>query len=208
MARKSPRLAVMLDEAKHIERGAFHQIFDVEFHEIDVHEDVSELEFNGCVFKKVNFNQNNLDHCTMIDCVFEHCDLSNVDASSSCFRRVEFIRCNLVGTDCSRSVMEDVLINKTNVRFGNFSASQLRNCEWKDSKFDEASINDCRIKDLVLADCSFVGAEFLHTPLKHVDFSSCMIDGIMLSGSELKGVIVSEIQAVSLARLLGIVIKE
>ena len=206
--RKNPRLAVQLDSCTAIEKSAFHQVFDAQYSELEINEDLSEMEFNGCLFEKVSLNQHDFDHSTLIDCVFDHCDLSNVDLSNSCLRRVEFRQCNLVGIDLSRCVMEDVLIERCNARLSNCSGSQIKNCEWKESRFDEASFNDVRFKDQKLMDCSFVCAEFLHTPLSKLDFSDSTIEGIALSGTELKGVIVSPLQAVSLARLLGIVIKE
>ena len=206
--RKEPRINKILDNENEISTGAFHKIYDTQYQEINVESSLSEYEFNGCVFEKVNFNQNDLDHCTLIDCVFDHCDLSNVDMSTSCLRRVEFKHCNLVGVDASVCVMEDVLFYRCNARLANLSNSQIKNSEWKENRMDECSINDCKIKDLALDNCVFIGAEFLHTSLNKIDFSTSVIEGIALSGPELKGIIVSPFQAVDLAKILGIVVKE
>ncbi len=208
MARKEPRITASLTQENEIRLDDFRQIYDSEFHEINAEGSLSEFEFNGCLFEKVKFSQIDFDHCALIDCVFDHCDFSNADLSNSCFRRVEFRQCNLVGIDASRSVMEDVLMTRCNARYSNFSGTQMKNCEWKDTRADEAYLNDCRLMNLSIENCVFSGAEFLHTPLKQIDFSTSMIDGIALSGPELKGIIVSSIQAVSLAKMLGIVIKE
>lgn len=206
--RKEPRIATALDRGYEISSGSFHKIFDTQYQELCVESVLSEYEFNGCVFEKVNFNQQDFDHCTLIDCVFDHCDLSNVDLNSSCFRRVEFRHCNLVGIDSSVCVMEDVLFYRCNARLSNLSNSQIKNCEWKENRMDECSMNDCRIKGLTVDNCVFTGAEFLHTSLNKIDFSTSVIEGIALSGPELKGIIVSPYQAVDLAKILGIVVKE
>ena len=206
--RKEPRISSVLEQQKEITTGLIHQIFDTKYQEFSVQCSLSELEFNGCVFEKVSFNQHDFDHCTLIDCVFDHCDLSNVDLTSSCLRRVEFRQCNLVGLDASVCVNEDVLLYRCNARLSNLSGSQIKNCEWKENRMDESSINDCRIKGLDVDQCVLTGAEFLHTPLNKVDVSTSVIDGIALSGTELKGIIVSPYQAVALAKILGIVVKE
>lgn len=206
--RKEARIATVLDRENEISSGSFHKIYDTKYQDFSVESDLSEYEFNGCVFEKINFNQHDFDHCTLIDCVFDHCDLSNVDLNSSCLRRVEFRHCSLVGIDASVCVMEDVLFQRCNARLSNFSNSQMKNCEMKENRFDECSMNDCRIKGLELDNCVFTGTEFLHTSLNKIDFSTSVIEGIALSGPELKGIIVSPYQAVDLAKILGIVVKE
>ncbi|MBP3399133.1 MAG: pentapeptide repeat-containing protein, partial [Erysipelotrichaceae bacterium] len=100
--RKQPRIMSVLDEVTELKRGQFHQMFDLQIKDLENHEDLDELEFNGCVFEKVNFNQCDFSHAALIDCVLDHCDLSNVDLTKSCFRRVVFQQCNLVGVDVSQ----------------------------------------------------------------------------------------------------------
>ena len=50
------------------------------------------------------------------------------------------------------------------------------------------------------------GTDFFRTPLKGMDLSECVIDGIMVSDqfTELAGVKVSLLQAAELARLMGV----
>ena len=45
------------------------------------------------------------------------------------------------------------------------------------------------------------------TNLKGIDFTTSNIEGIVVSIKDLKGAIVSEMQAIELAKLLGIIIK-
>ena len=100
MTRKRPRLVSMLDEAKTIEYGTFRQIFDVSYSDFCVKTDLSELEFNGCTFKNIHFNQQDLDHCTLIDCVFDHCDFSNVNLSKLKTGKVSAVRFSTLEAIC------------------------------------------------------------------------------------------------------------
>ena len=57
--------------------------------------------------------------------------------------------------------------------------------------------------------CDLSEADFLHTPLKGIDFTSNMLSRITVSGSqELRGAVVNIFQAAELSKLLGVVIKE
>ena len=81
MARKEPRIIAALTQENDIRIDEFCQIYDSEFHDIDVNCSLSECEFNGCRFEKVKFTPIEFDHCALIDCVFDHCDFSNIDLS-------------------------------------------------------------------------------------------------------------------------------
>lgn len=47
----------------------------------------------------------------------------------------------------------------------------------------------------------------MNTTLKGVDFTDCDIVSIVLTGKELRGAIVSAVQAIELVGLLGVIIK-
>lgn len=61
---------------------------------------------------------------------------------------------------------------------------------------------------LAFAGGSLAEAELGGMPLKGIDLRSADIRGIRLAGGELKGAIVSPVQAMELARLLGVEIRE
>ena len=61
---------------------------------------------------------------------------------------------------------------------------------------------------LAFAGGSLAEAELGGMPLKGIDLRSTDIRGIRLTGGELKGAIVSPVQAMELARLLGVEIRE
>ena len=47
-------------------------------------------------------------------------------------------------------------------------------------------------------------SEFVHTSLENINLSDCKISGIRVTADSLKGLIVSEFQALELVSLLGI----
>ncbi|MEG2596733.1 MAG: pentapeptide repeat-containing protein, partial [Ruthenibacterium sp.] len=62
---------------------------------------------------------------------------------------------------------------------------------------------------LSLSESKFAGAEFFHTSLKDIDFTTCVLDAISVSdgAKELNGAIVNIHQAADLSALLGLIIK-
>lgn len=74
----------------------------------------------------------------------------------------------------------------------------------------DAFFATCSLKQMKLDQSQFINTEFFKTPLKDLDFTTCILEGISVSteGNELKGALVNVYQAAELAKLLGIVIKE
>jgi uncharacterized protein YjbI with pentapeptide repeats len=70
-----------------------------------------------------------------------------------------------------------------------------------------SNISECKLINLELDYISFINTSFFKTPLKGIDFTGSKIDGMILSGEELKGAIVSVYQASELAKLLGLIVK-
>ena len=73
---------------------------------------------------------------------------------------------------------------------------------------DGAAFYEAKPKALAFAGGSLAEAELGGMPLKGIDLRSTDIRGIRLTGGELKGAIVSPVQAMELARLLGVEIRE
>lgn len=66
---------------------------------------------------------------------------------------------------------------------------------------------ECGFTCVTFNGCDLANSEFTNTPLKKVDFRENNISDILLTGRELKDAIVSPMQAVELARLLGVIVK-
>ena len=67
-------------------------------------------------------------------------------------------------------------------------------------------MSEVKFKKTVFPPRTWPARNFFRTPLKGMDLSECVIDGIMVSDqfTELAGVKVSLLQAAELARLMGV----
>ena len=64
------------------------------------------------------------------------------------------------------------------------------------------------MKTVIFENVNFCGSNFSNTSLDCIDFSTCNIQGITVYPNDLKGVILTDYQALEFIRLLGIQIKE
>jgi uncharacterized protein YjbI with pentapeptide repeats len=170
-------------------------------------QDLYARSFFECAFRNMHFT-GRMGNMEFADVIFDHCDLSNLSFSGTAFRRVEFRHCRMTGTDLSRCSMTDTLIEGCRCDYVSFSGSKIRRSSFNSSDFSEGAFSDVKLSDLVLDQDRFLNCEFLHTSLQGVDFSECEIGGLLVNPESLRGVIVSPAQAVDLAALLGIVVKQ
>ena len=168
---------------------------------------LANLEINGCTFSHVTF-ASSMERVDLLDVVFDHCDLSNLDFSNRSIHRVIFRDCKLVGTIFIEASLEHVRFENCTLTYSNFTSSFLRNVMFCNTNMDEVSFNEVTWKYLTFDHCTFAQTEFLHTSLKQLDFTSSDISGILLDPSSVRGMIVTSYQAITLSRLLGIVIQD
>lgn len=168
----------------------------------------SNLSLIHCIFDHVIFSECRFCGAQLTDVRFENCDLSNVDFSDSMLYRVEFVGCKLMGTNLSDCVFNQVLFYHCNARYVNFSMGKMKHVLFAHSDLQCGSMESCRFVPVAFDTCNLTEAEFSRTPLKGIDFRSSQVAGIRLGIGDLKGVVVSSLQALELTRFLGLVVKD
>ena len=166
-------------------------------------------EFRDCFFKKCSFQGIRWKNAAFQNCVFVDCDLSNAHLSEAFLRRCRFVGCKMVGCDLSYAIFRDVTFEKSVMRFLNLSFGK-----WNGVCFTECDLSESSVmalqenRGLILEESTLRRTEFTETSLKDVDLTTNEIGGLLVSGArELKGAIVTEIQAIQLASLLGVIVR-
>ena len=170
-------------------------------------QELTAMTFSECVFTSVVFT-GKARGCELADVIFEHCDFSNIDMRETTTRRVIFDRCRLTGTDLEDSRFEDTEFRNCELSYANLSASKFRRVILKDSNFQDSSFTMAEFKDTDIDHCNFNDAEFLNTSLAGLDLSTSSIERITCSTDAFKGVYVNTEQAVAIAAILGVIVKE
>jgi uncharacterized protein YjbI with pentapeptide repeats len=178
---------------------------DYEFENTVLHFDFSE-EFNGCIFKKVRFT-GDFKKTSFVDCIFDHCDLSNLPLSGCLFFRVRFDNCKGTGSILRKSKLKFTEFIKCTFSLSDFSESHFEQVRFIDSNFSESAFQELKQTSFITEKVDFTQADFYETALVGMDVSGCRLDGIRLSPQRLKGLTVDHDQAVALAVLLGVKVK-
>ena len=145
--------------------------------------------WDSVVFSNVIFIGSSFPFAELTDVVFEECDLSNVDFSESILHRVVIKNCKLIGTNFSEAAIRNVLFE---------NSVALRNADFYEAKMESLQLEDCQLDQV----------NFAGVTLKGVDLSSNHFNSIVISLELLKGCTVTKEQAISFAKLLGIVLAD
>ncbi len=145
---------------------------------------------------------------SLVDCLLESSDFSNLDFTRQTFFRTHFVRCKLVGTDFSGSRFVDCLFEDCILPYSNFSETEWKDCEIRNCDCTHSFFSSLKQKNLKFKNVTLREAEMLDSDLKDVDISDCTIDGGLFNPKSLNGLSVSREQAVSLSKLLGLVVKD
>ena len=109
----------------------------------------------------------------------------------------------------SERTLKNDEFNNCIIKYGNFSESSLANVIFNDCNLQEAAfMNLKKINKVVFNNCDMQKTDFFKTNLNKIDLRTCNLDGIRLSLECLNGVIVTSYQAIGIAGILGINIKE
>lgn len=104
------------------------------------------------------------------------------------------------------SCFKECGLSESSFDYADFSRSSWESCTIDGCRFRETFCSEAKLKKMKLKEVDFSRADFFKTPLKGLDFSACIIDGIQLSEhlNELRGMKIGAEQALALVRLLGV----
>ena len=190
------------DSANEIEnkqiKGAF--ISDYDFYEFTF----EQVVFDNCRFVNCSFHK-----ASFTDVRFNNCDLSNSNFSNGYFSRCQFVATKAVGANFTEAFLRNTSMNESIFKYASFHSIKGELLLFDACDCNEAFFTSCKLKSIEWNKSSFVRVEFFRTPLKGFDFTSCNIENIVISSerSEIRGMIVNQMQAIDLAKLLGVVIR-
>lgn len=171
--------------------------------------DLSRRDITGCLFAQCDLPESRFEKCYLRDVVFDQCDLSCCDFTRANLTRVQFIDCRLTGAIFAGCYCSNLQLDRCRAPYSNFTQAKLHRVSFTGCDLHEAAIDDCRTDQdaLIFSGCDLTDASLTHTSMNGLDLSDSQIDGIAVTLPELKGAIVSPIQACELSKLLGIIIK-
>lgn len=169
---------------------------------------LARLEARGCTFDACRFTGASLQGAAFRNAAFLNCDFAGARATEAGFAQCTFTGCKLTGASFAAGAWNDVKAVSCIADDAVWAESLLRNVSFAQSMLRRAIFSDLRPRSVfAFAQCDVRAAEFCHTPLKGQDFTTCDIDGIVVTDGVLQGARVTALQACELARLLGVEIE-
>lgn len=170
--------------------------------------DMGALRFERCVFRRCVFDALSAQKSEWIDCVFEHCTFLMADWQDAFFRRCRWASCRLNGSTFANACLEEVQFEACAARSAAWSQALLKRVSFQGCSLQQAFLGGLKPKSRwTVTECDLTEVDFAKTALSGQRLDTCVIDGLRIEGTELRGAVVSPAQACELAKLLGVVIR-
>lgn len=162
------------------------------------------LEFDGCLFERVQLVDCDIDRIHFKDCQFVQCDFSGFRFHEGTLRRVTFEDCRAVGAQFERMTLRDVAFRQCHLDYVGLIDCRFQDAAFEQCRMEHALLYQCTQKRLTLQGCDMDGAEVIGTMLDGVDLSDCVLNSLRSDIACLRGATVSLSQTPVVLGLCGI----
>lgn len=162
------------------------------------------FRMEGCVLDRVRLSGGHFSPLAWKDVCLTGCDLSNLRVHRLSLVRVEFIDCKLTGFRANDLDAQDVLIRRSDIRYGQFQGGKFRSSEFDECNCQETDFQNSDLNGSILRSCQLERADLRGAKLRKTDFRGSEVEGMAVGVTDLAGAIVDASQALVFARLLGL----
>ena len=139
---------------------------------------------------------------------FDTVDAANADMSNSSWRSIRAKDSRLTGTQINFGHLSEVVFQRCQMNHLQLQECTLKNVRFEGCDLRGAYFNSSRMNGTVFEGSNLTGADFTQADLTGCDFRRAIIEGIRIAPEQLHGVIVTPDQAMYLARIMGLDIRE
>jgi uncharacterized protein YjbI with pentapeptide repeats len=158
-------------------------------------------------FKQLSLSRTNFRRAQLDDVSFESCDLAQAEWEQLNMRRVEFTGSRLIGWVSYNSTFQHVIFRGCNLTGAQFTRLKSKNMRFEQCILRDVDFQQADLSGVVFERCDLSFAKMSEATLAGTDFRSSIIEGVRVGIKELQGAIVDTEQAVSIARMLGLVVE-
>lgn len=166
------------------------------------------IHIDSSKFIQVRFGGSLLEDPELTDIVFDGCDFANAEWHRTDMHRAVYNNCRMTGYHMNESEFTNVRFTGCVATMAQFRFGKLKSVWYEDCDLSGADFQGTDLTGTVFRNCKLNGACFTNAKLSKVDLRGSSIDGLIASAGQFKGVVVEQMQAISLISLLGVVIKE
>jgi uncharacterized protein YjbI with pentapeptide repeats len=160
------------------------------------------------LFRRVSFLQSVLPGLRLLDTRLERCELAGARWERARLRRVEFSGCRMLGADLGESSFDDVLFQECNAEGAVFLNAACKPVRFEKCNLRKAIFEGADLTGVVFDHCDISEATLLGAKLAGADLRTATLNGLKAGPKDLAGAIIAPAQAVQVAALLGVVVKD
>jgi uncharacterized protein YjbI with pentapeptide repeats len=166
------------------------------------------VRFDGVRLVGGTLGASKLTHLSWLDVACERCDLSMIVWPSAKLTRVEVRGSRMTGAKLVEGSFESVRFVDCHLDYALFSDTRFRQVTFESCRLEEADFRGADLAGTTFVDCELRGADFARAKLQGADVSSSRCHDIRIAPSDVRGLAVSREQAVALAKLFGLVVRD
>ncbi|MDP9866404.1 MULTISPECIES: pentapeptide repeat-containing protein [Streptosporangium] len=139
---------------------------------------VDAADFEGCRFVDTRFSGTRMRQAGFTDVELEHCDLSNMRATTSAMHRARASGSRLTGMAWSECAFRDVVFDTCRADLAGFRFSTFKNTVFRDCTMLEANFQNADLRGVRFERCDLTGAQFSNAQMDGTRFADCVLLGI------------------------------
>jgi uncharacterized protein YjbI with pentapeptide repeats len=139
---------------------------------------------------------------------FARSDLSAATLEAATLASCRLEGCKLTGTRLNRAVLKDVTFIECRADIAQFQFARLERVRFERCQMRSAFFNGAKLAKTVFEQCDLSEADFSQSDVTGSDLRRSRIEGIRIAPDQLRDVIVTHDQALYLAGLMGLVIRD
>ncbi len=145
---------------------------------------------------------------SFLDVVAERTDFSMIEWPSSKLTRVELRECRATGAKLLDGELTDVKFVACHLDYASFAKARLRQVTFEKCRLREADFSSADLAGTTFVDCEMEGVDFANAKFQAVDVSTSILGELRIGAGDVRGLVVNREQAVVLAQLFGLVVRD
>lgn len=141
-------------------------------------------------------------------CILETVDAANAVMEESSWQTVRILESRWTGAQANFGLMADVTFDQCQMNHVQIQESTLKSTKFENCDLRGAYFNGSKMQGTVFVGSNLTGADFSRADIAKCDMRRAIIEEIRIAPEQLQGVIVTPDQALYLARLLGLDVRE
>jgi uncharacterized protein YjbI with pentapeptide repeats len=166
--------------------------------------DFSGKDFYRCTFRNTKLTETRWSRARLEDCLFEDCDLTQMQPGDAGALGVQFKRCKLMGVTWEKlSPSCQLTFEECNLRYSSFLCAHLRRTAFLRCRAQEVNFLDSDLQEADFAGTDLAAAVFQGTDLRKADLSQAEGAFVDPASNKVRGLRISVETAALLATKFG-----